>query len=572
MLPRATNAIENVVTGIDEARRRRTAGLILELDLTEALVEGVPTDPLSAAMARRKTPLRLAIDGLRRAANDPRVVALVVKAGGPRPVIRLARAQELGAAIQEFRSSGKPAVAWAETFGEFNNGSAGYYLATFCDEIWLQPSGDLGITGMAVEVPFFRGALDKAGVVPQLAQRHEYKNAANTFTERQFTPAHREAIERIVQSMMDQLVNGIASNRSLVAAEVRGLVDQAPLFAPEALERGLVDHLGYRDEVYESVRGRVGDGAVQQFVGRYARPKLGGVAKRIGGAADTVALVHVTGPIHLGPSGRLGLAGATAGSDTVVAALRSATKAPEVKAVVLRVASPGGSYVASDAIWRQVALTREAGKPVVVSMGDVAASGGYFVSMGADQIVAEPATLTGSIGVLAGKQVVEGLVERLGIGHDHVAEGRHALMFSTLRAFSDADWDHLNAWLDRIYDDFTAKVAAGRRLSADRLDSLARGRVWTGADAKEHGLVDEIGGLRAALELATDRAGLAADIEPRIYPRVSMIARLRPAQSSEDPAAASLRLGIEAWGPFAELATRLGLPSYGPLMLPITLP
>ena len=166
MLPRATNAIENVVTGIDEARRRRTAGLILELDLTEALVEGVPTDPLSAAMARRKTPLRLAIDGLRRAANDPRVVALVVKAGGPRPVIRLARAQELGAAIQEFRSSGKPAVAWAETFGEFNNGSAGYYLATFCDEIWLQPSGDLGITGLAVEVPFFRGRSTRRASCP----------------------------------------------------------------------------------------------------------------------------------------------------------------------------------------------------------------------------------------------------------------------------------------------------------------------------------------------------------------------------------------------------------------------
>ena len=353
--------------------------------------------------------------------------------------------------------------------------------------------------------------------------------------------------------MMDQLVNGIASNRSLVAAEVRGLVDQAPLFAPEALERGLVDHLGYRDEVYESVRGRVGDGAVQQFVGRYARPKLGGVAKRIG-AADTVALVHVTGPIHLGPSGRLGLAGATAGSDTVVAALRSATKAPEVKAVVLRVASPGGSYVASDAIWRQVALTREAGKPVVVSMGDVAASGGYFVSMGADQIVAEPATLTGSIGVVAGKQVVEGLVERLGIGHDHVAEGRHALMFSTLRAFSDAEWDHLNAWLDRIYDDFTAKVAAGRRLPADRLDSLARGRVWTGADAKERGLVDEIGGLRAALELARERAGLpaSADIEPRT---VSPGADDRPTPAcavERGPGGGEPRLGIEAWGPFAE--------------------
>ena len=282
------------------------------------------------------------------------------------------------------------------------------------------------------------------------------------------------------------------------------------------------------------------------------------------GARDTVALVHVTGPIHLGPSGRHPIAPtASAGSDTVVAALRSATKAPEVKAIVLRVASPGGSYVASDAIWRQVGLTREAGKPVVVSMGDVAASGGYFVAMGADVIVAEPGTLTGSIGVVAGKQVVDGLAARLGIGHEAVAEGARALMFSALREFTDDEWGRLEAWLDRIYDDFTAKVAAGRGLPAERMDEVARGRVWTGADAKQHGLVDELGGLRMALDLAKERAGLpaSAEIEPRLYPRVPMIARLRPAQSSEDPAAASARLGIEAWGPFAELARRIGLSS-----------
>ena len=239
----------------------------------------------------------------------------------------------------------------------------------------------------------------------------------------------------------------------------------------------------------------------------------------------------------------------------------------------MRVASPGGSYVASDAIWRQVALTRDAGKPVVVSMGDVAASGGYFVSMGADVIVAEPGTLTGSIGVVAGKQVVDGLIRRLGIGLDGVAEGKHAQMFSSLQGFSDDEWERLNAWLDRIYDDFTSKVAAGRGVAADRLDELARGRVWTGADAKQHGLVDELGGLGTALELAKERGGLpaSAEIEPRLYPRVPMISRLRPPQSSEDPAAASARLGVEGWGPFADLAMRLGLSGYGPLMLPFTL-
>jgi protease IV len=573
MRPRPPRLVDNVVTGIEEAKRRRTARLILELDLTEPLVEGAPSDPLSAALARRKTPVRVAIDGLRRAADDDRVVALVVKAGGPRSVLQAARAQELGDAIRHFRSRGKPAIAWAETFGEFSPGSVGYYLATFCDEIWLQPSGDVCLTGVAIEVPFLRGALDKAGIAPQLAQRHEYKNAANLFTEVGFTDAHREATRRIVESTTDQLVSGIATNRQLADDDVRALVDRAPLFATEALEAGLVDRLGYRDDVYDSVHERVGADAIQQYVGRYAKPRLSGIANRLAGAPDTVALVHVTGPIHLGPSGRHRLAAATAGSDTVVAALRSATKAAEVKAIVLRVASPGGSYVASDAIWRQVELTREAGKPVVVSMGDVAASGGYFVSMGADVIVAEPATLTGSIGVVAGKQVVDGLVSRLGVVLDGIAEGDHALMFSSLREFSADEWDRLNAWLDRIYDDFTAKAAAGRGLPVERMDDVARGRVWTGADAKQHGLVDELGGLRTALELAMERAGLpvSADIEPRLYPRVPMIARLRPAQSSEDPAAASARLGVEAWGPFADLAMRLGLSGSGPLMLPFTL-
>ena len=574
MLSRASQAVDNVRNGIEEARRRRTAELILELDLTEPLVEGVPSDPLSAALARRKTPLRAALDGLRKGARDPRVVALAVKTGGSRPVLQPGRAQELGDAIADFRSSGKFAVAWAETFGEFNHGSVGYYVATFCDEIWLQPSGDVCLTGLAIEVPFLRGTLDKAGIVPQLAQRHEYKNAANVFTERAFTDAHREATQRIVESMMDQLLTGIAANRDLARDDVRALVDRAPLFATEALGAGLVDRLGYRDDVYDALRERAGADAVQQYVGRYARPKLGGVPNRLAGAQDTVALVHVTGPIHLGSSGRQPFPSrSSAGSDTVVGALREATKAPEVKAIVLRVASPGGSYVASDAIWRQVALAREAGKPVVVSMGDVAASGGYFVSMGADVIVAEPGTLTGSIGVVAGKQVVDGLVSRLGIGLDGVAEGDHALMFSSFREFSEDEWERLNSWLDRIYDDFTAKVAAGRGIPTDQMDDLARGRVWTGADAKQHGLVDELGGLRAALELARERAGIpaSAEIEPRVYPRVPMISRLRPAQSSEDPAAASARLGIEAWGPFGDLAMRLGLSSYGPLTHPITL-
>jgi protease IV len=526
---------------------------------------------MGAVLARRRTSLRAVLQGLRRAARDARVRALVVKLGGSRSALGLAQAQELHDAVRDLRDHGKVTVAWAETFGEFGNGSVSYFLATSFEEIWLQPSGDVGLTGVATEVPFLRGVLDKAGITPQIAQRHEYKNAANVFTERGFTAAHREATERVVESVMEQLVATVAANRSLDAGVVRGLIDRAPLFSTEALEAGLVDRLGYRDDVYTAVRTRTSPDVMLQYLGRYRRSKLAELSTRVAATpADTVALVQVTGPIHLGRSRRQPLAGASAGADTVAAALRSATKADNIRAIVLRVVSPGGSYVASDAIWRQVALTRQAGKPVVVSMGDVAASGGYFVSMGADAIVAEPGTLTGSIGVVSGKQVVDGLVDRLGIGHEGVAGGRHGLMFSPLQAFTQEEWERLNVWLDRIYDDFTAKVADGRRLSGDRVHEIARGRVWTGADAKERGLVDELGGLPVALDMARQRAGLppSDELDARVFPRLPLAARLRPAQSSEDPAAASARLQLEAWGPFADVATRLGLTTYGPLMLP----
>jgi protease-4 len=570
MLPRARHAADTVVTGIEEARRRRTADLALELDLTEPLLDEVPQDPMGAILARRRSSLLTVLQGMRRAARDRRVRALVVKLGGSRSVLRLAHAQEIEDAVRDLRDHGKITIAWAETFGEFGNASVPYILATSFEEIWLQPSGDVGITGVATEVPFLRGMLDKAGITPQLAQRHEYKNAANVFTERGFTAAHREATERIVESVTDQLVATIAANRDLGPDAVRGLIDRAPLFATEALEAGLVDRLGYRDDVYAALRSRTGDDVVLQYLGRYRRSRLAQLSSRVTASPpDTVALVQVTGPIHLGRSRRQPLAANSAGADTVTAALRSATKADDVKAIVLRVASPGGSYVASDAIWREVGVARGAGKPVVVSMGDVAASGGYFVSMGASAIVAEPGTLTGSIGVVSGKQVVDRLVDRLGVDHDHVAAGQHGLMFSPLHTFTEEEWERLNVWLDRIYNDFVAKVAEGRGLPGDRVHEVARGRVWTGADAREHGLVDELGGLRMALDLARERAGLAPsdELDARVFPRPPLPSRLRPPQSSEDPAAATAQLRLEAWGPFAAVATRLGLPAYGPLVL-----
>lgn len=568
MVQRAVQVPRDVVSRVRTAVRRRSAPLVLELDLTEPLVEGTPHDPVTALAARRRTSLRALVEGLRRAGEDPRVVALVAEVGGPGPRLALAQAQEVRDAVRAFAGHGKPTLAWAETFGELAGGTIPYYLATAFDEIWLQPSGDVAVTGVATEVPFLREALDRARVTPQVAQRHEYKNAAHPFTERGFTPAHREATEHLVETALRQVAEGVAERRGLGEPGVRALVDRAPLAADEAVQEGLVDRLAYRDEVDAAVRERWGADAVRLYVGRYARtgPPL---AARLGTARrPRVALVEVTGPIHLGRSGRGPLGGATTGSATVTAALRSAASDPQVEAVVLRVASPGGSYVASDVIWRQVVRTREAGTPVVASMGDVAASGGYYVAMGADAIVAEPGTITGSIGVLAGKPVVDGLLDRLGVGHEGVSGGEHALMLSPTRPFSPEEWGLLDAWLDRVYDDFTAKVASSRGLDADHVEAVARGRVWSGADAREGGLVDELGGLGTAVDLACRRSGLPPGARPelRVYPHVPLVSRLRPPRSSEDPAAAGATLAPRVRA--AARAARLGLPADGPLTLP----
>jgi protease-4 len=554
---------------IEEARARRTGPLILELDLTDELIEAPPADPFALAMAYRKTALRDVLDGLRRAADDPRVRALVAKVGSAR--LGLARAQEIRDAVTAFRRRGKPAVAWAETFGEFGPGMLPYYLATAFDEIWLQPSGDVGMTGISVEERFLCEALDKIGIEPELGQRHEYKNAANVFMERGFTPPHREASARLAASLAEQFVEGIAAGRGRPAEEIRALIDRSPVLGPDALDAGLVDHLGYRDEVYAAVRRRVGDEAQLQYVGRYARASAKERLRRLTKRSEPkLAFIQGSGGIRLGRSRRSPFIGAQMGADTITAAFRAATRADDVAAIVFRVNSPGGSYVASDAIWREVLLAQRAGKPVVVSMGDFAASGGYYVAMAADSIVAQPGTLTGSIGVLGGKPVVAGLLEKLGIGHDAVAEGAHARMFSTVSPFTESEWALVDRWLDRVYGDFVAKVAEGRKMSRERAHELARGRVWTGADAREHGLVDELGGVELATDIARSRAGLPPRAEPelRMFPKVRPIDRLRPAQSSEDPAAASAALFAESWGPMAALAARLRLPVGGPLAMP----
>src|ERR1700733_13810658 len=486
-------------------RQRRTGPLILELDLTDGIADGPPQDPVAALLTIRRTRLPDLLDGLKRAASDDRVRALVVKVGGAR--IGLAQVQELRDAVLDFRQSGKLAVAWSESFGDFVRGNVPYYLASGFDRIYLQPSGTLGLTGVAVEQVFLHGALERLGIDFQSAKRHEYKSAADQLTETGFSPPAREAAARLAESLTEQLAAAIASGRGLTVEHSRTLLARGPFLAQQALSERLVDGLLYRDQVYEQVRKEAGADATLLYLQRYRRThSLSDLPRRLGSSVQGlapgqqerfVATIYAHGAIRAGRSGRGGPGGGGRASDTVAAALRAAAADDGARAVVLRVNSPGGSYTASDVIWREVVRLRAAGKPVVVSMGDVAASGGYFISAPADVIVVQPGTITGSIGVFMGKPVLRELFGRAGVATDTVADGAGAdiaTMFSSSRPFSEAEWARINEWLDGVYGDFTEKVATGRRMSAERVHELARGRVWTGADAIANGVADEAAG------------------------------------------------------------------------------
>jgi protease-4 len=468
---------------------------ILQVDFEQGVIEAIPEDPVAQVMLENNLQVLDVVEALDKASTDRRVKAVVARIGGGG--VGLAHIQEIRNAVQRFRDSGKPAIAYAETFGEFGPGNGGYYLATAFDEIYLQPSGDIGLTGLLYESPFLRGTFDKLGIEPQMDQRYEYKNAMNMFTHREYTEAHREAMHALMSSQFEQMVEGIAEARGMTPEEVRELFDDGPYLGQEAVDAGLVDGMMYDYEVYEKLDQEIGGRTKRLFLSKYleraGRPHTRG---------DTVDS-PISGSVVMG-------------SDSVVDALRSAIDNKRVKAIILRVDSPGGSYVASDSIWRETTRAREAGKIVVVSMGNLAASGGYFVSMKADKIVAQPGTITGSIGVLGGKLLTNGFWDKLGISWDEVASSANSKMFTGTHPYSERGHERFQGWLDRVYEDFTSKVADGRELPLEKVREIAKGRVWTGADALEIGLVDRLGGVNEAMDLVREELGLDADAPLRI--------------------------------------------------------
>ncbi len=535
------------------------SGTILEADFEQGFAECVPADPVAKVVLGKMPVLRDAVEALERAGEDERVVALVARIGGGG--MGLAQAQELRDAVIAFRAKGKRAVAWSETFGEFGPGNVGYYLATAFDEIHLQPSGDIGLTGLVSESPFVRGTLDKLGVVPRMDHRHEYKNAMNLFTETKYTDPHREAMADLMNSMFGQIVRGVAKGRNLPEERVRALFDRGPFLGQEARDAGLVDSLAYRDEVYAKVREKAGKDAKLLYLSKYL--ERAGRPHRKG---ETVALIYGVGAVVRGESKFDPLFGSPSmGSDTVASAFRAAVEDEDVKAILFRVDSPGGSYVASDAIYRETLRAKEAGKPVIVSMGDVAGSGGYFVAMAADTIVAQPGTITASIGVLGGKMLTRAMWEKIGLTWDDVATGPQSRMWSAFHDYTPEQWERFEGWLDRVYEDFTGKVAAGRKLPRERVLEIAKGRIWTGEDAKRLGLVDELGGYPAAMKAAREAIGLAPDakIRLKVFPREKSTFEMildKGRESSEGKAEAAVLARVLATvRPWAVAASRAGL-------------
>jgi len=540
------------------ARRSVPSRVILEVDLEKRLVEYAPEDPVARIVSGRAPTMLDLVEALQRASSDHRVVGLIARVG--EASLPLADIQEIRDAVIAFRHTGKPTIAYAETFGEESKANGSYYLATAFDKIYLQPSGELGLAGLMAETPFLRGTLDKLGFIPRMDHRAEYKNAMNELTETKYTPAHKEATERIVDSSFGQLVAGIAEARQMSTNDVRTLIDRGPFLADEALQAKLVDKLAYRDAAYDDIKKKLGPHVKFLYVSKYL--------DRAGSPYDegtTVALIYGVGNILRGKSGYNPIfQDVSMGADTVAAAFRAAADDKSVKAILFRIDSGGGSYVASDTIWREVARAKKAGKPIIVSMGAMAGSGGYFIALPADKIVAQPATLTASIGVFAGKFLTTNFWDKLGISWDEVHTSSNAMVFTGLQDYTPEQWTRFEGWLDRIYDDFTTKVAEGRKLPREKVLEIAKGRVWTGEDAKALGLVDELGGFPVALRLVREAAKLPADakIKLKLFPRPqSPLERLlgEGPDSSQKAGDETIARALEIIQPLAHAARDLGL-------------
>ena len=482
--------------------------MILSLDLREDLPDQAPTTGLAAFGGQVGfTDLITRIDA---AAEDPDVEGIFIRA--TTMTFGSSRAEELRAALKDFRESGKFVVA--HTQGSlFSFGPSSLRSITPADELWIQPGSDLSMSGIGFETEFLRGLLDNLSVTAEIEQFYEYKNAPNSYKEEGYTEPHREALQALAESLWSVSIRDIAEDRGLGEDAVRGALESGPIPSETTVELKLADKLGWPEDAREAARSRA-DGSDFVAIADYTPP-----AARAG--APIIAVVGGEGPIVTGGGVEdIFSASVGFGSDRVAKAIIDAGKNEDVRAIVFRVDSPGGSPIASDQIWNAVERVQEMGKPVVVSMGSVAASGGYYVSAGADHIFANETTITGSIGIYGGKLAIGEGLERIGVNIESVTVGGEFTDAFGVDRFTNSQRAQLRDALKRGYDRFTSIVAEGRDMTVDEVHERARGRVWSGSDALEIGLVDEIGGYRDALAKASELAGIEDGTRVRVlhYP------------------------------------------------------
>ena len=478
---------------------------LLTLRVAGSLPDYSPDDPFKKYIGGPDQSLTGLVMQFKKAKADKRIKAILldIDVSG----VGWGKAEEIRDAIADFRSSGKPVYAYLE-FGINKE----YYIASACDKIYVPPPGELFINGLAADVMFFRGSLDKLGIYPDIYQIGKYKSAGDMFTQKTMTDAHREYVNSLLDDLYGRYVNAIAQARHKTPDEVRTLIDNAPYNSAKAKEAGLVDESLYRDDVEKQIKASLGYKDTDTFTPvrgadyREVPPESLGLNE-----GERIAVIYATGDIGSGSSANSPSGEQSIGSDTLAKAINDAAADKTIKAIVMRVDSPGGSGLASDIIWHAVEAANQK-KPVVVSMSDVAASGGYYISAAASKIIAQPSTITGSIGVLAGKPVMRGFYDWLGISNEYVLRGKTAGLFRETEKFSDEERAKFEEWIKTTYyQDFVPKVAKGRKKDAQAIDSVGQGRVWTGAQAKDRGLVDDFGGLDKAIEVAKQLANIPAD-------------------------------------------------------------
>ena len=450
------------------------------------------------------------VELIRKAKGDSRIAGILLRPGGLNSPF-WAKLQEIRSSLEDFKSSGKYVHAWLEYAGDRE-----YYLASVADRVFLLPSASLDLTGVATYEIFLRGTFDWIGTYPDFLHVGDYKTAVNTYLEKSYTPAHKEMSESLNRSQYEHLVRSIANSRKKPEAEVRALIDQGPFQPEDALRVGLIDEVAYEDELDDLVDGLRGADYVEAE--DYARVSWEATGVR---PRSKIAIIYAAGVINSGRSGFDPVNGAVIGADTLVESIREARADRSIRAIVLRVDSPGGSSTASDVIWRELSISRENNRPVVVSMSDLAASGGYYIALGGDAIVAQPGTLTGSIGVYTGKFVTTGSLDKIGANIESTSNGKHAEIYSPDRRFTAEERSKIQESMQLVYDQFIERTAAARHMPPEKVDEVAQGRVWTGEQARQIGLVDDIGGLYKAIDLAKQRARIDADEEVQfvVYPK-----------------------------------------------------